>query len=114
TEYDPRDDLDTVAVDRRDRVEQWDRAILRFLHGIQSRQFRRFDAAEDRAEVRFAHHRQNFRRFGDIEGRLTTQLHRVPAPLLPGDKMGQEFARRLFVADEIVVDEIDRGLDPGG
>src|SRR5690348_7712115 len=28
--------------------------------------------------------------------------------------MGQEFARRLLVADEVVVDKIDRGLDAGG
>src|ERR1700738_5513084 len=28
--------------------------------------------------------------------------------------MGQELPRRLFVADEIVVDKIDRGLDPRG
>jgi hypothetical protein len=28
--------------------------------------------------------------------------------------MWQQLARRLLVADEIVVDEIDRGLDPNG
>jgi hypothetical protein len=27
--------------------------------------------------------------------------------------MWQEFPRRLLVADEVVVDKIDRGLDPG-
>src|SRR5205085_11813962 len=67
-----------------------------------------------RAEIGLAHHRQNLRRFGDVEGGLAAQLHGIAASFLPGDEMWQEFPRRLLVADEIVVDKIDRGLDPGG
>ena len=44
---------------------------------------------------------------GDVQGRLTGELQRISAPLLPVDQMRQQIARRFAVADEIVVDQID-------
>src|SRR5262249_25536417 len=73
-----------------------------------------FDAAEDRAEICLAHQRQNIRAFRNIKGCFAAQLHRVATELLPGHEMWQQLARRLLVADEIVIDKIDRRFDAGG
>ena len=83
-------------------------------HGFERIRIRRFDADEDGEELRLAHQRQNLRLLGEIERRLAGELQRIAVLALPGDQMRQHLARRLAVADEIVVDEIDhrrmRGL----
>ena len=112
-ENDAGDDLDAVAIDRRHRVEQRHDPVVRLAHGVERAQLGRLDAAEHRVETRLAHHRENVRALRDIERRLAGELDRIAAPLLPGDQMRQQLARRFLVADEIVVDEIDRAGDPG-
>ena len=113
TENDPGDDLHAVAVDRRHRVEQRHDPVVRFAHGVERAQFGRLDAAEHRVETRLAHHREDVRALRDVERRLARELDRIAAPFLPLDQIGQQLARGLLVADEIVVDEIDRAGDPG-
>ena len=71
----------------------------------------RLDAAEHRDEVRLAHQREDFRPLGDVQRRLARQADAKAVPLLPFDEMRQQLERRLAVADEIVVDEIDRAGD---
>ena len=83
------------------------RSVLLLAHLLERIGFRRLDADEHRLEFRLSHQRQNFRLLGEIERRLAGEVQRMAAFLLPFDQMRQHFARRLAVADEIVVDEID-------
>lgn len=49
---------------------------------------------------------------GDVERRLAGQPHDVAGLFLPLDEVRQQIERRLSVADEIVIDEIDRARHP--
>ena len=59
-------------------------------------------------EERLAHLLEDLGPLGDVERRLAGEPHDVAGSLLPLDQMRQQIERRLAVADEIVVDEIDR------
>ncbi len=59
-------------------------------------------------KIGLAHLLQDFGPLGDVQRRLAGEPHHVAGPLLPFDQMRQQVQRRLAVADEIVVDEIDR------
>src|SRR6185437_2221082 len=71
----------------------------------------RFDAAENRAEIGLAHPRQDFRTLGDVQRGLAGKAQDETRLLLPLDQMWQQVECRLAVADEIIVDEIDRAAD---
>jgi len=73
----------------------------------------RLDAAEDRDEPRLPHERQHPLVLGDVERRLAGEPQRIPVRALPFDQVGQELERRLLVADEVVVDEVDTGRSSG-
>ena len=67
----------------------------------------RLDPDEDCEEACLTHKRENVDLLCDVQRRLTGELQRISAPLLPVDQMRQQIARRFAVADEIVVDKID-------
>ena len=77
------------------------------VHGLQRVGIRRFDATKDCDKESLTHLLENFGALGDVERRLTGQANHVAGSFLPLDQMRQQVDRRLPVADEIVVDEID-------
>ena len=70
---------------------------------------RRLDADEHADEVRLLHQLENVGLLGDVERRLAGEHHRIVVALLPLDEMRQHLLGGLAVADEIVVDEVERG-----
>ena len=99
--------LQAVIVERFDRGDHRQRIVLILAHGFERLGLRRFDADEHAAERGLAHQPQDLGLLGDVERRLAGELHGIEVLLLPGDEVRQHIARRLAVADEIVVDEID-------
>src|SRR4029077_15980671 len=110
-ENDSRNNLHAVIVDRTDRFHDRYHHVVILMHGLQRHGIRRLDAAEDRREECFAHPGQNFRALGDIERRLAGEAQDITHLLLPSHQVRQQFERGLAIADEIVVDEIDRTAD---
>ena len=82
--------------------------VVILVHRLQRHRIRRLDAAEDGDEERLAHPGQDFRALGDVERRLAGEAQHIAGLLLPFDQMRQQVERGLAVADEIVIDEIDR------
>ena len=87
--------------------------VVPLAHRVERAELGGLDAAEHRIEIRLAHHRQDVGAGGDVERRLAGEPDRVAARFLPGDQMRQQLARRLLVADEIVVDKIHRAANAG-
>jgi hypothetical protein len=75
---------------------------------LQRGRIRRLDTAEDRGEIGVPHQLQDFRPLGDVQCRLAGKPHLETGALLPCDQMRQQVERCLAIADEVVVDEIDR------
>jgi hypothetical protein len=105
-ENNARRHLHPVVVNRFDRLHHRQGSVLLLAHGLECIDFRRLDADEHGDELCLAHQRENLRLLGDIECCLAGKLQRIAVLALPVDKLRQHFARRLAVADEIVVDEI--------
>src|ERR1700677_2750887 len=66
-----------------------------------------FYADEYREEVRVSQQFQQLVVVGHVDRGLGRELERVVALLEPGREFRQECSERLFVADQVVVDEID-------
>ena len=81
--------------------------ILFFPHRDQGLGIRAFDPHEDADEVRLVQQPQEIRIVGKIERGLSGELERVVMLFQPSLELRQEQLNRLFVADEIVVDEVD-------
>ena len=108
---DAGDDFHPVGVDGVNALQDRDHHVVVLVHRLQRVGIGRLDAAEHRDEERLAHLLQNFGPLGDVQRRLAGEPHHVAGPLLPFDQMRQQVQRRLAVADEIVVDEINRASD---
>ena len=76
------------------------------LIGNQNVRIGALNANENPKEVGVAHHHEKLGVIGQIQRRLGGELKRVAAFLLPGDQVRKELLHRLFVANQIVVDEI--------
>src|SRR6202043_1998062 len=68
----------------------------------------RLDAAEYRDKECLAHLLENFGPLGNVERRLAGEAYHVTGFFLPLNQVRQQIDRRLPVADEIVIDKIDR------
>ena len=81
--------------------------ILLLAHRDQRFGIRTFDADENGKEVGPLEHRQQIAIVGQIERSLGGEFERIIVLLHPFFEHRQERFDRLFVADEIIVDEID-------
>jgi hypothetical protein len=108
---DAGDDLHPVAVDGFDALQNRDHHVVVLLHRLQRIGIGSLDAAEDRDEEGLTHFLEDLGPLGDVERRLAGQPHDITGLFLPLDQMRQQIERRLAVADEIVIDEIDRTRD---
>src|ERR1700722_1362631 len=75
--------------------------------------FGRFDTAEDRGEIGFAHELQELGMLGDVERRFAAERERIAVTLLPIDEDFDEFSGGPAIADEVVIDEIDGAVCAG-
>src|SRR5581483_12463741 len=85
--------------------------IVVLVHGFQCNRIGCLDSAEDRAEEGLAHSGKNFRTLGDVERCLAREPQDEAGPSLPFCEMRQDLERGLAIADEIVVDKVDRSPD---
>ena len=110
-EDDAGDDLHAVLVDDAHRIEDRHDHVVALVDLDQRVGLWRLDPTEDRVEGGLAHQGQDVGRAGDVERRLAGEVQRVAVPLLPGDEVRQQLLDGLPVADDVVVDEIDRPVD---
>ena len=108
-------DVDAVLLDAMHALEQ--RAGVRphilVLLGLAQRiLIRRLDADEDALEIGETHQFHQLLVLGEIERSLGEESERISALLLPLNDVAQHRFDRLFVADQIVVDDED-DLQPG-
>ncbi len=104
--------LHAVFVELLDALQNRHHHVVGFRHRLERIAIRRLDAAEHRGEVGVAHLREDFRTLGDVERRLAGELQGEAVALLPFDQVRQQLEHGTAVADEIVVDEIDRAQQP--
>ncbi len=66
------------------------------------------DADEHGEKIRTLHETQQRVIVGQIDRGLGRELERIAVPLLPRDQFGQQLLHIPFVADKVVVDDIDQ------
>ena len=107
-EDDARHHLQAVAVDPPHGLHDRQPKVLLLGHRAQGRRLGRLDAAEDRDEPGLPHQGQDALVLRDVEGRLAREAEGIAVPRLPRDEVREQLERGLLVADEVVVDEVDR------
>jgi hypothetical protein len=81
--------------------------VLLFAHRDQRRSIGTFDADEDSDEIGALHQHQKLGIVGEIERGFGGELERIIARFEPRCEFRQKRLDGLFVADEVVVDEVD-------
>ena len=67
TENDPRNDLESVAIERADPLQERHHHVVLFRHRLERFRLRRLDSAEHRLEPCLPHQFEDFRPFCEIE-----------------------------------------------